>query len=91
VPYLSALEVSRRYTNLPLPYHTWHACNIVQVRRMDSGLHLMTVLPRRLACREYVSRQMIREVAERFENDEFRQHDDERNDPHDDDHAASST
>jgi len=58
---------------------------------MGSGLHLMTVLPRRLACREYVSRQMIREVAERFENDEFRQHDDERNDPHDEDHATSST
>ena len=51
----------------------------------------MAIIPCWLARREYVGRQIIRETAERFENDEFRHDDEQRDDPHDENHGASAT
>lgn len=51
----------------------------------------MMIVPRRLARREQIGRQIIGKAAERFENDELRQNDEKRNDPDDEDHGSSAT
>lgn len=59
--------------------------------RLSWCTHLVSIVPGRLARREYDGRQVVGEVAECLENNEFRKDDDERDDPDDDDHGASST